>query len=88
MDVGAIVGGSILDIPQQIELIKPFSAQEIKQAFFSIGSHKSLGVDGYCSDFFKKSWGMIGDSVCKAVWDFFDTGTLSPHLKHTLSIIA
>lgn len=54
---------------------------------FSIGSHKSPGVDGFDSDFFKKSWEIVGHSVCKTVWEFFETGVLSPYFQHTLLVL-
>lgn len=44
-------------------------------------------MDGVVSDFYKKSWDLVGNDVCAAVWEFFNSGTLSPHLQHTLLML-
>lgn len=49
-----MANGAILTLSQQIEMLQPFTADDIKQAMFSIDSSKSPGVDGYGSDFYKK----------------------------------
>lgn len=43
---------------------------------FSINGNKSLGPDGYTSQFFKDSWDIVGDDVRKAVKSFFVSGEL------------
>ncbi|XP_062081100.1 uncharacterized protein LOC133785901 [Humulus lupulus] len=45
--------GSKLSVKQQLYLLKPFSAKEIRAALFSIPSTKLPGPDGYGSGFFK-----------------------------------
>lgn len=70
-----------------MELIRPFTTEDVKQAIFEIDSHNSPGADGYNSDFFKKTWHIVGLDVCTAVLDFFKTVILSPHLHHGLFVL-
>ncbi|KAJ8424910.1 hypothetical protein Cgig2_001553 [Carnegiea gigantea] len=49
----AVQYGHTLTLEQQINLCKPFTDQEIKQALFSIPDYKSPGPDGFNSGFFK-----------------------------------
>ncbi|GKE76709.1 hypothetical protein Tco_1542829 [Tanacetum coccineum] len=53
----------------RIEVIR-----EIKSAMFSIGDDRAPGPDGFTYAFFKKSWDIVGDDICKAVRDFFVNG--------------
>nr|GEV87407.1 methylenetetrahydrofolate reductase 1 [Tanacetum cinerariifolium] len=56
---------------------------EIKSAMFSIGDDRAPGPDGFTSAFFKKSWDIVGDDICKAVRDFFSNGKLLKETNHT-----
>ncbi|GJR56913.1 aspartic peptidase [Tanacetum coccineum] len=56
---------------------------EIKSAMFSIGDDRAPGPDGFTSAFFKKSWDIMGDDICKAVRDFFSNGKLLKETNHT-----
>lgn len=55
--------GPILTIAEQMQLIKPYTGEDVTKALFGIDSTKSPGPDGYGSDFFKKSWCIIGTNV-------------------------
>ncbi|CAN1749304.1 hypothetical protein LINPERHAP1_LOCUS3662 [Linum perenne] len=52
------------------------STKEFKDAMFSISGDKSPGLDGFGSSFFKHSWHLVGEDVCLAVKQFFETGKL------------
>lgn len=54
-------------------LIQPVTAEEIKEAVFSISEQKAPGPDGYGVGFFKDTWDIISDDVILAVSDFFST---------------
>ncbi|XP_074293363.1 uncharacterized protein LOC141620371 [Silene latifolia] len=54
-------------------LLSPVSKKEVRDAIFAIPNHKAPGPDGFSSAFFKDSWSIVGDDVCAAVLDFFDT---------------
>ena len=59
--------GPTLNCEDQIGLCNKFSSNDIKDAFFSIPSSKSLGPDGFNSGFFNAAWGTIGPLVCSAI---------------------
>lgn len=63
--------GNVLRLRQQIDLIRPFTAEDVRAAVHAIHSSKSPGYDGYNSGFFKSSWDVIGPEVCNAVLNFF-----------------
>ncbi|GJT17758.1 hypothetical protein Tco_0876464 [Tanacetum coccineum] len=65
------------------EMTRPITDVEIKRAMFGIGNDKAPGPDGFTSVFFKKSWDIVGQDVCKAVRDFFRNGKLLKEINHT-----
>ncbi|GKC32155.1 RNA-directed DNA polymerase, eukaryota, reverse transcriptase zinc-binding domain protein [Tanacetum coccineum] len=42
------------------------------------------GPDGFTSKFFKASWGVVGDDVCRAVKEFFASGKMLGELNTTI----
>ncbi|XP_062118795.1 uncharacterized protein LOC133832472 [Humulus lupulus] len=80
--------GSKLSIEQQLKLLKPFSKKEIRDSLFNIPSTKSPRPDGFGSGFFKASWQDIGDEVCSAISQCFESGYFPSELHETtLSLI-
>lgn len=75
--------GNTLSLEQQMELCKPVTALEIKNAMFSISSNKSPGPDGYSSSFFKSNWHIVGSDVTQAIQEFFNTGDLLSQVNAT-----
>ncbi|KAL0455324.1 UNVERIFIED_CONTAM: hypothetical protein Slati_0871600 [Sesamum latifolium] len=65
-------------------LIAPVSMAEIKEAFFDISIDSAPGLDGYPSLFFKAAWPEIGNEVCAAVTEFFQSGRLLKQINATL----
>ncbi|KAM3319727.1 hypothetical protein P3S67_006927 [Capsicum chacoense] len=65
--------GPRLSMEQQYDLLRSFSRQDIKNMAFSFDINKSLGPDGYGGGFFKNSWNIIGEDICTAVLEFFQT---------------
>jgi hypothetical protein len=51
------------------QLMRPYSAEEVKKALFSIGDMKAPGVDGLHAIFFKKRWHILGEALTKEVLD-------------------
>lgn len=49
------------------ELLKPYSAEDVKKALFSIGDTKAPGTDGLHAIFFKKCWHIVGDMLTSEV---------------------
>ncbi|GAB2281940.1 hypothetical protein Dimus_016502 [Dionaea muscipula] len=56
---------------QAVQLGKDFTREDVTKALEEIADDKEPGVDGFTATFFKKSWVVIGDDVCKVVLDFF-----------------
>lgn len=48
-------------------LNKPYTAEDVRKALFSIGDLKAPGTDGLHAIFFKKCWHIIGNSLCNEV---------------------
>ncbi|XP_074315609.1 uncharacterized protein LOC141651814 [Silene latifolia] len=65
-------------------LARPVTAEEVKNSIFSIPKSKSPGPDGYTSQFFSDAWHVVGDEVCAAVINFFDTGKLLTQINATV----
>ncbi|XP_062080364.1 uncharacterized protein LOC133785126 [Humulus lupulus] len=84
IDPVTIALGPVLNFDDQLELIKPFSYQDVKSAMFSINSIKSPGLDGFGAGFFKALWKDIGKEVSMAVLDFFETGYIPKFLNNTI----
>lgn len=66
----------VLNDSQKTSLCTPFCYNDIKKALWSIDGNKAPGYDGFSSQFFKDSWEVVEDDLCKAVSDFFANGKL------------
>ncbi|GJR46912.1 RNA-directed DNA polymerase, eukaryota, reverse transcriptase zinc-binding domain protein [Tanacetum coccineum] len=66
------------------DMIKDVSDKEIKEAMFDIEDNKAPGPDGYSSLFFKRAWGIVGNDVCSAIKEFFDSRQMLEDLNATL----
>ncbi|XP_022019843.1 uncharacterized protein LOC110919900 [Helianthus annuus] len=73
-----IVNQSVADY-----MCRQVTPDEVKAAIFSINENKAPGPDGYSSDFFKKSWHIVGNEVTNAIIDFFESGRLLQEINHT-----
>ena len=80
--------GKCLDPVQATSLIQPVTAEDIKNALFSIGEDKAPGPDGFSSCFFKKAWGTVGRDFTEAILEFFSSGKMLKQINHSaLSLI-
>ena len=68
--------GPILSISMHSCLNLSFSAEEIKDAMWSIDDNKAPGIDGYNSKFYKAAWHIIGKDIVEAIQLFFSNGQL------------
>ncbi|KAL2240746.1 UNVERIFIED_CONTAM: hypothetical protein Sindi_0715800 [Sesamum indicum] len=74
----------ILTEDEMMQLVAPFTANDVKIAVFDIAEDKAPGPDGYSSGFYKAAWPVVGNEVMKAVLDFFSTGRLLKQVNSTL----
>ena len=74
VDQQVIEIGQCLNIEQHIQLCLPFIDSDIKNVLFSIPTHKSPGLDGYNTGFYKACWEDIGPLVCSTIKEFFSGG--------------
>ncbi|GKC33983.1 RNA-directed DNA polymerase, eukaryota, partial [Tanacetum coccineum] len=62
---------------EALDLERPVSCDEIRQAVWGCGEDKSSGPDGFTFEFFRKFWNIIGPDFCVAVKWFFDHSSFS-----------
>lgn len=53
-----------------VNLNKPFLAEEIEKAVFMMGPNKAPGPDGFTAGFYQTHWDLVGSSVTGAVLNF------------------
>lgn len=82
-DSFTIPTGNLVSSQQAQDLIAPFSDEEIKLAVFAGHSSLTPGPDGFTFEFYKSSWHIIGNLVCKAVKSFYFTNYLPRGVKTT-----
>ncbi|GJT74437.1 RNA-directed DNA polymerase, eukaryota [Tanacetum coccineum] len=61
-----------LDPDLAVELEKPITRDEIRNAVWACGENKSPGPDGFTFEFFRKFWDTIGPDLCVVVEWFFE----------------
>ncbi|XP_021771320.1 uncharacterized protein LOC110735437 [Chenopodium quinoa] len=81
-----------LDIPTMSDrqvaiLTRPFSADEILRAMFSLNGDKCPGPDGFTAAFFQKHWDTLGKSVILAVQSFFNIGFILREWNHSILVM-
>lgn len=50
--------------------------KKLQKALHGLPNDKAPGIDGFPVEFFKANWGVVGDEICKAVKQFFQTDKL------------
>lgn len=59
------------------------SANEIKEALFSIHPDKAPGPDRFSASFYQSFWDILGDDVVSDIQTFFSSNILDPRLNET-----
>ncbi|KAJ8433476.1 hypothetical protein Cgig2_020648 [Carnegiea gigantea] len=85
IDMEVIAQGKVLTNEKQVHMCRPF--KDIRDAIWSIPTHKSLGPDGYSSGFFESTWEQTGPLVCFVVQEFFKTTTMPKEISETKLIL-
>ena len=72
-------------ITQEINttLIEMPTAEEIKQACFSIHADKAPGSDGFSASFFQTHWETVGSNIVMEVLSFFSSANLQSNINNT-----
>ncbi|XP_074301067.1 uncharacterized protein LOC141632418 [Silene latifolia] len=71
--------------PKHWEILnRPVTCDEIQKCLFSIPKDKAPGPDGYTSQFYKDAWDLVGEEVCAAVLNVFDSGKMLTQINATL----
>ncbi|KAL2942587.1 hypothetical protein RDABS01_030937 [Bienertia sinuspersici] len=78
-----VQAGKIVTEEQALNIMRPFSKEDVKSALFSIDGGKSPGPDGFNISFFKMSWPILGDEIFAAVLEFFQTGKFLREINNT-----
>ena len=58
-------------------LLRPFTAEVVKEALFMMGENKAPGPDGLTEGFYQFHWETLGPSVTGAVLDFLNGGVMT-----------
>lgn len=74
-------------LQQKEALAKPFTNEEITEAFFSLPKNKASRPDGYSSEFFKGCWSIFGTEATVAVAEFFYSGEMLQQWKGTTLVL-
>ncbi|RAL42604.1 hypothetical protein DM860_017149 [Cuscuta australis] len=83
INIDILAEGKVLTVEQQLKLLAPIHPEEVKKYVFSIPNSKSPGPDGFSSGFFKHQWRVVGETVTKAVLDFFQDGVTLQQINAT-----
>eukprot|EP00252_Welwitschia_mirabilis_P007287 TRINITY_DN1852_c0_g1_i11.p1 TRINITY_DN1852_c0_g1~~TRINITY_DN1852_c0_g1_i11.p1 ORF type:complete len:163 (+),score=5.45 TRINITY_DN1852_c0_g1_i11:74-562(+) len=67
-----------------MDLCRPISSGDIKDAIFSIENDKSPGPDGFSVKFFKSTWDTVGQDVCTVIKAFFSNGKMPTSINSTM----
>ncbi|KAL0442038.1 UNVERIFIED_CONTAM: hypothetical protein Sradi_0142700 [Sesamum radiatum] len=84
VDDGVFYWGPSLTSELASNLCRAVTPAEVKTSVFQISDNKAPGPNGYTSCFFKKTWNIVGDLVCRAVIDFFRSGRMLRQLNHII----
>ena len=85
-DLDNLITPAITDLENSSLCLIP-SPIEIRDAMFSMHSLKSPGPDGLPPLFYKKYWAVVGNSVIKAVQNFFVSGKMLKEVNNTFIVL-
>lgn len=62
-----------LNDEEKLELVRPFTPEDVLCTFKSMASGKSPGPDGFPPEFFVKAWSVVGHDTAAAILYFFES---------------
>ena len=68
-------------------LMKPFTAEEVREALFMMGANKAPGLDGLTAGFYQYHWEELGPGVTAAVLDFLNGGDMPECINRTRIVL-
>ncbi|XP_023518084.1 uncharacterized protein LOC111781628 [Cucurbita pepo subsp. pepo] len=74
---------SPIDQQQAASLEVAFTEEEVVKAIQNLGSDKTLGPDGFTSEFFQKCWNFMRVDIMRVFHDFFRNGVINGNLNET-----
>jgi hypothetical protein len=66
-----------------LELVRNFTADEIREALFQMAPLKAPGPDGFNACFFQKNWTTMGEEVCGVLLGILNSGIMPSNLNLT-----
>lgn len=83
VDKNVVQRGPTLTHHQRVMLCSEVTADEVKNALYSMDPSKAPCIDGFNVHFFKSTWNIIGASVTDAVIEYFRTGFMPRIINST-----
>lgn len=68
-------------------LLAPYTAEEVKNALFSIGDLKAPGPDGLHAIFYKKFWPILGEDLIREVLQAVNSGVIPEGWNQTTIVL-
>lgn len=78
---------SQITMEQNQYLLEPYTADEVKEAIFSVHPDKSPGPEGMNPTFFQRFWSIVGSNVTSAFLHVLNTCSMPPNLNDTVIVL-
>lgn len=81
------MNGPFLSHDDVVDIERPVTSEELKEAMFSMGAFKAPGIDGLYAIFFQSQWDTVGASVCDFVKKVFVDPAVISEVNQTLLVL-
>ena len=72
-----------ISLEAYMQLVEPFTTEEVQAAVSSMGLFKAPGLDGFQALFYQRYWDLIGDHVCAMALKVLQGQQLPEKLNNT-----